>query len=398
MAQQFTLPSIPDEERTPLVNALLGIISLQAEQITKQAEQIQLAKEQIRALRDEVAVLKGLKKKPKIPKSKLEGPGPDGNKDKQGKNGKRPGSAKRSKTSELEIHDSVKVPLEGVNDGWEFKGYSDILTENNGDFNGEKDDLLQAGLTVSSYAQVDDTGQRHEGKNGFCTCISNDLFAFFTSSDSKSRINFLEILRAGHPDYVINEDAIAYMRRQKLKQDIVELIESAADKYFADKKKWQEHLAALGIDGERHVRIVTEAALLASAISHGLSRDLVILSDDAGQFNILLLAHALCWIHAERIINKLVGFNDDQRDSHPSTPLHNNGCETDVREAVTKRKVSGGTQSDLGRRARDTFLSLKRSCRKLGVSFWRYLNDRNSAARNIPVLSQLIIEKAGAKT
>ena len=115
MAQQFTLPSIPDEERTPLVNALLGIISLQA-------EQIQLAKEQIRALRDEVAVLKGLKKKPKIPKSKLEGPGPDGNKDKQGKNGKRPGSAKRSKTSELEINDSVKVPLEGVNDGWEFKG------------------------------------------------------------------------------------------------------------------------------------------------------------------------------------------------------------------------------------------------------------------------------------
>ena len=254
------------------------------------------------------------------------------------------------------------------------------------------------------------------------------------------------------------------MRRQKLKQDIVELIESAADKYFADKKKWQEHLAALGIDGERHVRIVTEAALLASAISHGLSRDLVILSDDAGQFNILLLAHALCWIHAERIINKLVGFNDDQREAlkavrsqiwdlyqklkqyketptdtlrieidsdferiftqktcfetlnqalarlyknksellcvldHPSTPLHNNGCETDVREAVTKRKVSGGTQSDLGRRARDTFLSLKRSCRKLGVSFWRYLNDRNSAARNIPVLSQLIIEKAGAKT
>ncbi|HWM69456.1 MAG TPA: hypothetical protein VNO35_22905, partial [Steroidobacteraceae bacterium] len=41
-----------------------------------------------------------------------------------------------------------------------------------------------------------------------------------------------------------------------------------------------------------------------------------------------------------------------------------------------KRKVSGGTRSDLGRRCRDTFASLKKTCRKLGVSFWDYLNDR----------------------
>jgi hypothetical protein len=38
---------------------------------------------------------------------------------------------------------------------------------------------------------------------------------------------------------------------------------------------------------------------------------MVIISDDAGQFNIFL--HALCWIHAERTINKLVGFNEQQR-------------------------------------------------------------------------------------
>jgi hypothetical protein len=82
---------------------------------------------------------------------------------------------------------------------------------------------------------------------------------------------------------------------------------------------------------------------------------------------------------------------------YPMIPLHNNGCETDVREAVTKRKVSGGTQSELDRRARDTFLSLKRTCRKLGVSFWKYLNDRNSAAYNIPRLSQIILEKSNAR-
>jgi hypothetical protein len=44
-----------------------------------------------------------------------------------------------------------------------------------------------------------------------------------------------------------------------------------------------------------------------------LNPDLVIVSDDAGQFDILV--HALCWIHAERPIHKLVGFNDAQREA-----------------------------------------------------------------------------------
>jgi hypothetical protein len=43
----------------------------------------------------------------------------------------------------------------------------------------------------------------------------------------------------------------------------------------------------------------------------GLDPDLVILSDDAGQFNVLL--HALCWGHAERTIHKIIPFNDAQK-------------------------------------------------------------------------------------
>ena len=50
---------------------------------------------------------------------------------------------------------------------------------------------------------------------------------------------------------------------------------------------------------------------MAAVLTHGVNPDLAIVSDDAGQFNIL--AHALCWIHAERILAKLVGFNDEQR-------------------------------------------------------------------------------------
>lgn len=75
-------------------------------------------------------------------------------------------------------------------------------------------------------------------------------------------------------------------------------------------------------------------------------------------------------------------------------PLHNNGAENAIREYVKKRKVSGGTRSDSGRQCRDTFTSLKKTCRKLGVSFWHYLKDRIEKTGFIPDLSELIREHA----
>ena len=53
----------------------------------------------------------------------------------------------------------------------------------------------------------------------------------------------------------------------------------------------------------------------------------------------------------------------------PEIPLHTNGSERDIRCYVTKREISGGTQSSNGRDCRDAFLGLMHTCAKLGVSF-----------------------------
>jgi hypothetical protein len=189
-------------------------------------------------------------------------------------------------------------------------------------------------------------------------------------------------------------------------------------------------------------------------VAHGTNPALGVVSDDAGQFNVLV--HGLCWIHAERTINKLVGFNDQQRAAleeartqiwdfyqelkayrekpsaekkaaletrfdeifitqtcmvtlnlalkrlhnnkselllvldRPDIPLHNNTSERDIREYVKKRKISGSTRSECGRRCRDTFASLKKTCRKLGVSFWQFLGDRVCGTGAIAPLPELI--------
>ena len=78
----------------------------------------------------------------------------------------------------------------------------------------------------------------------------------------------------------------------------------------------------------------------------------------------------------------------------PEVPLHNNGIESDIRDYVKVRKISGGTRSDAGRRCRDTFASLRKTCRKLGVSFWAYLRDRIRGLDQVPRLADLIRKKA----
>ncbi len=187
-----------------------------------------------------------------------------------------------------------------------------ILTQNNDEWHLEKDEVLRAGLDVSTYINVEDTGARHAGKNGYCTHIGNEFFAWFASTESKSRINFLQLLGKGQSasDYVINADALEYIKSQSFPQGLLAELTSQCDKHFESQAQWNDHLKHLGILKERHVRIATEGALLGGLLHNGFSRELVILSDDAGQFNILV--HALCWIHAERNIHKLVACNEQE--------------------------------------------------------------------------------------
>ncbi len=186
-----------------------------------------------------------------------------------------------------------------------------LLQEGKERFHAEKDGLLSTGLALSAYVTVDDTGTRHQGKNGYVTHIGNEHFAWFQSTGSKSRINFLELLGAGH-GYQINKDALAYMKKQGLSQVFLQALREHDSASFADQRAWQLHLDSVGMDVARYRNIATEGALLGSLKRRGVAQDLAIISDDAGQFNVLI--HGLCWVHAERLVHKLLPLNDQHRE------------------------------------------------------------------------------------
>jgi hypothetical protein len=82
----------------------------------------------------------------------------------------------------------------------------------------------------------------------------------------------------------------------------------------------------------------------------------------------------------------------------PTTPLHNNASETGGRGAKVKSKISGGTRSDEGRQAWDTFGSLNLTCRRLGICFYEYLLDRFLNLNKISNLGIVIRERVKAAT
>ena len=179
-------------------------------------------------------------------------------------------------------------------------------------------DVLRAGLSSAPWITVDDTGARHKAANGFCTQIGNEHFAWFGTTDSKSRLNFLQLLRAGHGDYVVNAEALAYMRpKRALSGPVIARLAEHPERVFTSQVAWTAHLDELGISALEvnpdPVMVATESALWGSVKAHGFLPDTVIVSDDAGQFNVG--PHGLCWVHAERLVHKLDTFTDEQREA-----------------------------------------------------------------------------------
>lgn len=192
-----------------------------------------------------------------------------------------------------------------------------LIADHLDEFVSEDRDVLRAGLATAQWVTVDDTCARHANADGYTTQIGDDRFTAFRTGASKSRAAFLDILRAGHGEHVVNEAALAYMRGRSLAGPVIARLEAAPRKIFADGAAWQAHLTALGIDrlgvAPDPVRIATEGALWGAIHHHGLLGDTVIVSDGAGQFRVG--EHALCWVHAERLVHKLVPATPQQRRS-----------------------------------------------------------------------------------
>jgi hypothetical protein len=114
---------------------------------------------------------------------------------------------------------------------------------------------------------------------------------------------------------VLNDAAFDYMRERNLSAALIARLANEPVTTFANKADWLAYLGRLEFAAAEvtpdPILIATEGALWGSIQAHDLLSGAVVLSDDAGQFNIA--RHALCWVHAERLVHKLSTFTDPHR-------------------------------------------------------------------------------------
>lgn len=297
------------------------------------------------------------------------------------------------------------------------------------------EEILAAGLQEAPHVGADDTGEKHEHKSGYCTYIGGQYFAYYKTSFSKSRENFLCILLQGKEGYHINEAMIWHLFQSGIEDDVLNLFEEYKGKSYQSKKGMHRLLNEMGLKAKKLRQQCIEAALVGFIQSTILKPGQVLISDRAGQF--ALFDHAACWVHMERPLRKIIctsnrveqelkevrdaiwqlyrelkeaSLNQVGKESvhklydaliamktsspeinavidnfstyreemlkaldHPGLPLHNNDSERDIRGVAKRRNISGSTKSALGRKFRDGLQSLKQTCFRIGYNFWDYM-------------------------
>src|SRR5690606_26962603 len=138
-----------------------------------------------------------------------------------------------------------------------------LLTMNLDGFIAEDAAVLHAGLVSAPYVTVDDTGASHAHGNGYTTQIGGEHFTAFRTTSTKSRLNFLSLLRGSYRDYVLNDAAFEYLQSRKADPALVARLKTLELQLFSNQSQFLKHLVGRKIDvfDKPLIRMLGEAGI-----------------------------------------------------------------------------------------------------------------------------------------
>lgn len=331
-------------------------------------------------------------------------------------------------------------------------------------FHQEKSDLYQAGLEVSSYVQIDDTGTRVNGKNYYTQIICNDLYTVYFTTKRKDRLTILDVLRDFESrNFLLNDETFSLLEQLKLSKTDRQLLSHYKSNKVYDEDEMVKIMQEIYRPDEKpriQSKILEACAITSYRQETGINIVKILVCDDAPQFKLLTDELALCWIHDGRHYKRLnpviplhqekvndflkrfwgyyrklfrykknpdkqqakllseefdtlfstkTGYDDLDRRiektrlkksellvvlKHPEVPLHNNKSENGARVEKRWQDVSLQTKTDEGTHAKDTMMSIVETCKKLGISAYKFIHDRVSGKFEMPSLAEMIKAKA----
>ena len=265
---------------------------------------------------------------------------------------------------------------------------SNILTkEKSNAYAMEKQAIFETGVNRADYLNIDETGARHKGNNHYLHVVCNKFFSAFFIRQTKGSNTIKHFFGLNDEEQIdlpiISDDAGQYIdvsshhalcwiheiRHYKKMNPFLIHHKSVLNMFLAELWKFYELLTQYKDSPNKIIRIyVVERfdSIFSTVTGYGTLDDRIAKTKKKKEELLLVL-------------------------DYPNVPLHNNLAEIAVREGVIKRKISYGTRSELGKLAWENMLSIIDTCRKLGVSFYKYLYDIFSDSYSMPRLSDLIL-------
>ena len=330
---------------------------------------------------------------------------------------------------------------------------SNFLIKDQDLFHQEKDAVYEAGLRSSPWQHIDDTGVRVDGQNQYCHVVCNPLYTLYSTREKKNRLTVIDVLRnAEERIFRLNEEAFSLLDILKLPAKVVRQLrhfpqdEELSEAVFLGSQQRNRVLDAAAVaayhaqlefpivrlvicDDAPQFKLVTEDLSLCwvhdgrhyKKLNPCVAYHRKLLDTFREQYwnfydQLLIYCEhptpedrARLEEEFDELFSTVTGYEAlDARIAktkvkkwcllmvleHPEIPLHNNPAELGARKRVRQQKISFGTRTEEGTKARDTFSALAATAKKQGVSFYAYIYDRISRAHEMPSLASLITKKA----
>ncbi len=186
---------------------------------------------------------------------------------------------------------------------------SNILIKHHGAFHQERQDILVAGLTSTSWQHLDSTATRVYGQNYHCHVLCNPFYTAYCTLPSKDRVSMAcALLGRRTPAFLLNTVALELLREMGMPQKWVRQVIACLP--WAHEITEEELTALVDTAAPPLPWYVARMVRAALAISFyrtqtGVPVIPLLVVDDAAQFNLLTEELALCWIHEWRHYKKL---------------------------------------------------------------------------------------------
>jgi len=194
----------------------------------------------------------------------------------------------------------IEVSSAYISNQW-TKGYDD--------FHQEKFAIFEAGLSSTTYQQIDDTSARVKGQNHYTQIVCNPFYSAYFTTERKDRLTVLDVFRNFAPrQFLYNSEAMSLLDNFR----VAKKIRRAVDDQLETDKTYDENAfnsllndIKFKLGSQQRTRIMEACAIAAYREQEEKSLIKILMCDDAPQFKLLTEELTLCWIHDGRHYKKL---------------------------------------------------------------------------------------------